>query len=151
MIAAEEIKKLRDLTGVSMSICKSALEEAAGDHEKALDILRAKGATAAEKKSIRTLGAGTIAAYVHSNKTIAAMVELASETDFVAKNEEFKSLAHDIAMHISATGPIDLEALYSEQYIKDPSLTIKDLIQGAVQKFGERVELVRFTRFAVGG
>jgi len=149
MISAEQIKKLRDLTGVSMSLCKSAIEEAGGDEVTALEILRAKGATAAEKKSIRSLGAGTIAVYLHSTRNVAAMVELASETDFVSSNEEFRTLAHDIAMHVSATNPLDLEALYSEQFIKDPSLTVKDLIQGAVQKFGERVELVRFSRFSV--
>jgi len=150
MIGAQDIKKLRDLTGLSMSLCKTVLEEAGGDKERALDILRAKGAMAAEKKSIRTLGAGVIASYVHNTRNIAAMVELASETDFVSNNEEFRTLAHDIAMHVSATNPLDLEVLHSEQFIKDPSLTVKDLIQGAVQKFGERVELVRFIRFAVG-
>ena len=76
------------------------------------------------------------------------MVELGSETDFVAKNDEFMNLAHNIAMHISATNPIDIEALLSEQFIKEPTLTIRDLVQNAVQKFGERVEILRFSRFS---
>ncbi|OHB18215.1 MAG: hypothetical protein A2749_00385 [Parcubacteria group bacterium RIFCSPHIGHO2_01_FULL_45_26] len=148
MISAKDIKTLRDQSGLSISLCKDALIEAQGNQDKAMDILRAKGAFAVEKKSIRTLGAGTISAYVHNTNNIGAMVELGSETDFVAKNDEFMNLAHNIAMHISATNPIDIEALLSEQFIKEPTLTIRDLVQNAVQKFGERVEILRFSRFS---
>jgi len=149
MVSAADIKILRDETGLSMSLVKSALDEAGGDKAKALEILRSKAGAAAEKKSGRTLGAGTVASYVHSTKTMGAMVELDSETDFVSKNDEFKQLAYDIAMHVSATSPADVEALMAEPFVKDGTRTIKQLIEGAVQKFGERVEIKRFARFSV--
>jgi len=149
MVSASDIKVLRDETGLSMSLVKSALDEAGGDKAKALEILRSKAGAAAEKKSGRALGAGTVASYVHSTKTMGAMVELDSETDFVAKNDEFKQLAYDIAMHVSATAPADVPALMEEAFVKDGTRTIKQLIEGAVQKFGERVEIKRFSRFSV--
>lgn len=93
------------MTGVSVMQCKKALEEAGGDKEKAVVILKKKGAEASAKKSDRTLNATQIAAYVHSTGTVGVMVELACETDFVAKNPEFKALGYDIAMHIAATKP----------------------------------------------
>jgi len=105
MITTDTIKSLRDQTGVSVMQCKKALEEADGDVEKALLILRKKSGAAAAKKADRTLGAGTVAAYVHANKNVGAMVELSCETDFVAKNEDFVKLAYDIAMHVAATSP----------------------------------------------
>jgi elongation factor Ts len=149
MVNASDIKRLREETGVSMAVCKQALDEAMGDHDKALAILASKGAAVAAKKSDRSLGAGAVSAYIHSTKNIGAMVELDSESDFVSKNEDFVTLAHDIAMHVSATNPETLEALLAEAFIKDPEKTIKQLIDSATQKFGERIELVRFTRFAV--
>lgn len=104
-ITTEEIKSLRDSTGVSVMQCKKALEEADGDVDKALVLLRKKSADIASKKAERTLGAGVVGSYVHSNGNVGAMVLLLCETDFVAKNEEFKKLAYDIAMHITAANP----------------------------------------------
>lgn len=109
-ITTEQVKALRDATGISVMQCKKALEEAGGDMEKALIILRKKGGDIAAKKSDRTLGAGVIAAYIHNTGTVGAMVELSCETDFVAKNEEFKTLARDIAMHVVASSPAYLKA-----------------------------------------
>lgn len=105
MITTEQIKDLRDRTGVSVIQCKKALEEANGDVEKAIIILRKISGEISAKKSDRTFGAGTVQAYIHANGTIGAMVELVSETDFVSGNDEFKSLARDIAMHIAASNP----------------------------------------------
>lgn len=105
MTSTEDVKKLRDMTGVSVMQCKNALEEAAGDFDKALMILKKKGSAATAKKADRELGAGTVASYLHANKEVAALVTLMSETDFVAKNEEFEKLAYDIAMHVAAAGP----------------------------------------------
>ena len=93
------------MTGVSIMQCKSALEEAGGDFDKAVMLLRKKGSAISAKKADRELGAGTVAAYVHSNKEIGAMVKLMSETDFVSKNDEFEKLAYDIAMHVAASRP----------------------------------------------
>jgi elongation factor Ts len=192
MVSTDLIKELRDTTGVSVMQVKKALEEAGGDREKAIVILKKKGAEAASKKGDRTLAAGTVQAYIHSNGTVGVMVELACETDFVAKNEEFKKLAYDIAMHIAAMKPeflkvedITAEArataasvfeeevkgkpeamkekilagkldayfadrvLLNQPFIKNPELTIAGLLSQAVQKFGEKTELVKFVRFVV--
>lgn len=105
MITTEQVKELRDKTGVSIMQCKKALEDSAGDMEKALVLLKKKGAEIADKKSDRDLGAGVVQAYIHSSGTMGAMVELLCETDFVAKNEEFKTLAYDLAMQVVATNP----------------------------------------------
>lgn len=104
-ITSAQIKELRDKTGISVMQCKRALEEAEGDMEKALIILKRKRSEAAEKKSDRALGAGTVGAYVHNTNEVAALVLLSCETDFVSKNEEFVALARDIAMHVAALGP----------------------------------------------
>ncbi len=104
-ISTERVKELRDKTGISIMQCRKALEEAAGDMEKAIIILQRQSKSIASKKSDRTLGAGRVVAYIHGAGTVGAMVELMCETDFVAKNEEFTKLAYDIAMQISATNP----------------------------------------------
>jgi elongation factor Ts len=191
-ITTEIIKQLRDKTGVSIMQCKKALEETDGDVEKAVLVLLKKSAGVAEKKQGRTLGAGIVEAYVHNTKKVGTMVELLCETDFVAKSEEFKTLARDIAMHVAATNPqflkredIDahsaelaeemfvkevegkpeeikskilsgkLDAYWSERvlleqaFIKNPDLTIRNLIESATQKFGEKIELSRFVRYSI--
>ena len=188
--------------------CRKALEEAGGDTEKAIIILRKKSGDLAAKRVDRTFGAGTVQAYLHATGTVGAMVMLASETDFVSGNDEFKALARDIAMHVTASKPKflrkediteaeraqvkevlieemkkaeaekaasegkaskpksaemqekilegKLAAYFSEMvllnqpFIKNPEITIQGLIDGAVQKFGEKIEISRFTRFAVG-
>ena len=105
MVTTEQVKALRDRTGISIMQCKKALEDAGGDAEKAIVLLQKKGAEVADKKSDRSLGAGVVVSYIHGTGTIGTLVELWCETDFVAKNEEFKALAKDIAMHIAATNP----------------------------------------------
>jgi elongation factor Ts len=105
MITTEQVKELRNKTGLSIMQCRKALEEAEGDIEKAIVILRKNSAGIADKKSDRTLGAGIVASYIHGAGAVGAIVEVSCETDFVAKNEEFKSLAYDIAMQVAATDP----------------------------------------------
>ena len=105
MVSTDQVKELRDKTGISVMQCKKALEDAGGDMEKALGLLKAKGAEIALKKGNRALKSGTVTAYIHSNGNVGAMVLLSCETDFVARNEEFKALAYDIAMHITAMNP----------------------------------------------
>ena len=160
-ITTELVKHLRDKTSVSVMQCKKALEEAGGDVDKAVAILASKSAEIALKKGDRTFGAGVIASYIHNTGNVGAMVELLCETDFVAKNEEFQTLARDIAMQVSATNPTHLKAedpgageagegvLLSQSFIKNPEVTINNLIQSAVQKFGEKIELSRFIRFSI--
>ena len=192
MITTEQIKELRDKTGVSVMQCKKALEEAGGDMEKALMVLQKNSKATALKKLERTLGSGVVQSYVHSTGGVGAMVELMCETDFVAKNADFKALAYEIAMHIAAADPQylnqesvpadmrkaaeemfakDVEgkpedlkqkimegklsayfgerALLDQPFIKNPDVTIRNLVEGAVQKFGEKTEIGRFARFSI--
>lgn len=155
MITAQQIKELRDKTGVSMFVCKKALDETGGDMEKALDVLQRESVKSAAKKADRTLESGVIESYIHSNKKIGALLEIRSESDFVSTNEEFRSLAKDLAMHIAA-GDISgnfssggLEELLNQPYIKNPSITIRDLINQAIQKFGEKIEISRFEKYSL--
>lgn len=160
MITTEDVKNLRDKTGVSIMQCKKALEDAGGDAEKALVLLKQKGAEIAGKKGDRTLGAGVVASYIHASGNIGALVELWCETDFVAKNEEFKALAKDIAMQVTATNPefLTLEdegatpedkerTLLEQAFIKNGEHTIAEILSNAVQKFGEKIEVGKFARF----
>lgn len=149
MVTAQQIKELRDKTGVSMSSCKKALEEAGGNIEKALSVLQRESAKSAEKKADRTLGAGVVEAYIHNNKKTGVLVELMCESDFVSGNEDFRTLAKDISMHIVASNPSDLNELSSQSYIKNPSITIKELINQAIQKFGEKIEISKFSRYSL--
>ena len=149
MISTEEIKTLREETGLSIMECRKALEEAGGDKDQAIALLKKRGAEIAQKKSGRNLGAGVVVAYIHSGETVGVMLELLCETDFVAKNPEFKSVAKDIAMHIAAMNPIDVTLLLEQPFIKDAGQKIGDLINNAVQKFGERTEIGRFVRFSI--
>jgi elongation factor Ts len=149
MISTEEIKALREETGLSIMQCQKALEEALGDKNKAIAILKEKGANIAAKKSSRNLGAGTVVSYIHAGETVGVMLELLCETDFVAKNPEFKSVAREIAMHIAAMSPADTTELLEQPFIKDGGQKISDLINSTVQKFGERTEVGNFVRFSL--
>lgn len=143
------VKELREKTGVSVLECKKALTEAAGDMTKALAVLSTRAAAAVGKKADRVLGAGTVAAYTHNTGQVGSLVLLSSETDFVSKNEEFVALARDIAMHAAAMKPSDVTELMQQPFIKDPTKTVADLISGATQKFGERVEISQLSCFSV--
>src|SRR3989344_2185752 len=156
MITLEQIKELRAQTGLSVMQCQKALEEAGGLNltgsdlmAKAIEILKAKGAEIAGAKGDRTLGAGSVVSYIHSGDTVGVLLELLSETDFVAKNPEFKAVAKDIAMHVAAMNPEDSSALLEQPFIKDSSKTINDILNNTIQKFGERTEVGRFTRFSI--
>lgn len=192
MATTEEIKALRDETGVSVMQCKKALEEAGGDIEKAKVILRKIAAVGASKKSDRALGAGVAAAYTHAGGQVVAAVVLACETDFVSRNPEFQELARSIAMHVAAMQPqfisrgevkesdllkarevfeqesanvkeemrpkviegkldayIKEKILVEQPYVKDASMTIQQLIDSGVQKFGEKIQVIRFERLSV--
>ena len=149
MITTEQIKELRAATGLSIMQCRQALEEAKGDREKAIELLKVKGADIARKKGERTLAAGVVAAYVHSGDTVGVLLELLCETDFVAKNPEFKAAARDIAMHIAAMKPADVGELLEQPFIKGSGGSVGELVNGIVQKFGERTEVGQFTRFSL--
>jgi elongation factor Ts len=140
MASTEDVKKLRDMTGVSIMQCKSALEEAGDDFDKALLILKKKGSSITAKKADRELSAGVVAAYVHSNKEVGALVTLMSETDFVAKNEEFSKLAYDIAMHVAAAGPEykTREEIPAEKLEEMKGLFVKD-VEGKPENLREQI------------
>jgi elongation factor Ts len=148
-ISVEQIKALREETGVSIGKCKQALVEAAGDMDKARELLREISAKAAAKKSDRELGAGIVQSYIHPNNTLGVLLKLSCETDYVARNEDFVALAGDIAMHIAAMGTETLEELPEQPFIKNPELTIGKLIEAATLKIGERLEVAEFSRFTV--
>ena len=147
-LTTDTIKQLREATGVSVMQCKKALEESGGDLEAAAALLRERAVAGAAKKADRELGAGIIGSYTHDG-TMGAMVLLSCETDFVAKNPEFGALAKELAMQVAAMAPTDTEALLAEPFIKDAGRKVADLVNDAIQKFGERVEIASFTRLSV--
>ena len=195
-ISAQDVKALRDRTAAGIMDCKNALQEADGDTEKAIDLLRTRGAAKAAKRAGRKASEGTIGTYVHHNGKVAVLMELNSETDFVAKNPEFQQLARDLAMHIASAAPLAVSAenvpsadvererqvylaqvaeegkpenirekivegklskwfkettLLEQSFVKDPELSIKELIDSVSAKTGEKISVARFVRFQVGG
>ncbi|OGD87089.1 translation elongation factor Ts [Candidatus Curtissbacteria bacterium RIFCSPHIGHO2_02_FULL_40_17] len=149
-IKVEDIKKLREETAVSIADCRKALEESVGDFKKAKELLRSWGIDKAAKKADRVVGAGLVDTYIHAGGKVASMVEVNCETDFVAKTDEFKNLAHEIAMQVSAMDPKDVEELLVQEYIRDSSKTIDDLVKEAIAKLGENIKVSRFMRFELG-
>lgn len=149
MISAVQIKRLREETGISIMECKKAMEESGGNFEKAHKILIQKGATVALKKSSRVTHQGIIDAYVHSNK-IGALIELNCETDFVARNPIFRDLAHDLSMQIASMNPKNIDELMRQEFIKDPSIAVSDLINQKIQKIGENITIAKFIRYELG-
>ncbi len=147
MIKASKVKQLREKTGTSMMECKKALEQSGGDENKAVKILRKKGKDIASKKSAREAKQGIIEAYIHSNKKIGVLLELNCETDFVARNEEFKQLAHQLAMHIAGMDSKDEKNILEEPFVKNPEITVKELIEQKVAKLGENIQIGKFTRY----
>jgi len=191
----ELIKQLRERTAAGFMDCKKALEEAKGDIEKAVDILRKKGLAIAAKRAAKEALEGIVTAYIHSNKKIGVLVEVNCETDFVARTSEFQDFAHNLAMQIAATNPVaisrdqvppeilerekkiyeeqlkeagkpeniipkilegKLEKFYKENvlleqpFIKNPELTIQDLLNELITKTGEKIVIKRFCRFQIG-
>lgn len=143
------VKQLRDETQASVADVKTALEESNGDLEKAAQWLAKKGIERAEKKSDRETAEGIVEAYVHGNGKIGVLVTILCETDFVARTDEFKALAHEVAMQISAMDPKDVKELLAQEYIRDPKLTIEALIKQTIGKLGENIQVREFQRFAL--
>ena len=195
MITAADVKKLRDMTGAGMMDCKKALTETGGDTEKAVDLLRAKGAAKAAKRSEKSANEGAIGSYIHFDNKTAVIVEVNCETDFVANTDDFRALAKDIAMHIASTNPISISqdeisedviererAVYMEQareegkpeeiavkivegrlqkffkestilaqpFVKNPDVTVEQLITEVSGTVGEKIEVARFARMKIG-
>jgi len=148
MISIEQIKQLRGETGVSVIDCKKALEKSGGDFNKAKEILREWGKEVAKKKAEREAGAGLIDSYIHPDKRVGAMLELRCETDFVAKSDDFKVLAHELCLQIAAMDP-EKDSLMAQSWIKDESKTVEDLVKEYIAKLGENIKVERFARFEI--
>lgn len=192
-ISPQLVRELREKTNAGMMDCKRALTEAGGDMAKAEDILRAKGIASAGKKASRSAKEGTIASYIHLAGKVGVLVEVNCETDFVAKNENFRDFVKDITLHIAATNPVCVsrdqvdtaqiereKAIYRQQvegkpanivdkivegkvekfygtvclmeqpFIKNPDMTISDLVKAKITELGENIVIRRFTRYMVG-
>lgn len=144
-----KVKKLRIELGLGMMEIKAALEAAEGDEIRAKEILKAQGFKKAEKRAEKETHQGLVSTYTHTNGKIGVMVELLCETDFVAKNEEFVALAHDLCLQVAATDPEKLEDLLEQEFIKDSSQKIKDLVTALTSKFGENIKIGRIGRFEI--
>jgi elongation factor Ts len=144
-----QVKRLKDLTGVGLTDAKKALEESGGDFDKALAAMREKGLTKAEKRAEREARAGIIGTYNHDGR-IGVLVEVNCETDFVARNEIFTDLVKDLAMHIAASEPADIDELLSQPFVKNPDQTVADVVKDRAARLGENVVVRRFSRFALG-
>ena len=164
-ISPEVIKETRRRTNAGILECKNALSEADGDIEKAIEILKRRGITIAEKKKNHTANEGVIEAYIHHTRRIGALVELNCETDFVAGTNEFRELARNLAMQVAATSPQFITAedmpkksemdpqtacLLPQPFIKDPSKTVQEIIAEVIAKVGENIKIRRFARFELG-
>lgn len=194
-ISAEMVKQLREKTGTGIMDCKTALSECDGDMTRAVDFLRKKGLATAAKRAGRAMTEGIIQAYVHTGGKIGVLVEVTCETDFVAKTDDFKEFAKNVAMHIAATSPLGINpedipddvinkekeiyraqalemgkpekmldkiaegklnkfykdsCLLNQPYVRDPSLTVTDALNGVIAKIGENITIKRFVRFQIG-
>lgn len=147
-ITVEAVQKLRELTSAGVMDCRKALIEANGDFDLAVKIIHEKGLAKMEKRADRETGAGLVQSYVH-NERIGVIVDVRAETDFVVRSEPFRVLAKDIAMHIAAAAPTNVEELMAQPYIKDESRTVKDIVSEVVAKVGENISVRQFSRIEV--
>lgn len=145
-----QIKKLREKTGAGIMDCRKALEEAKGEEKKAEELLKKWGIDRAEKKADRETKAGIVDSYIHLNGKVGVLLEILCETDFVAKTHDFKNLSHELCLQIASMNPKDVKALLAQEYIRDTSETIENLIKQVIGKLGENITLSRFTRFQLG-
>jgi elongation factor Ts len=164
-VSAEDVKSLRERTGAGVMECKRALEEAQGDQERAAALLEEWGAARAAKRSERETSQGLVETYIHAGGRVGALVELNCETDFVARTDDFKSLAHDIAMQVVASAPLSVSeedlpsgaegdpaelCLLRQPFIKDNAKTVDDVVKEVISKTGENIRVRRFARFQLG-
>ncbi|MBI3601567.1 MAG: translation elongation factor Ts [Candidatus Omnitrophica bacterium] len=148
--SVDDIKQLREETSCGVIECKKALEEAKGNFQKAKEILRKRGLEMAAKKADRVAKEGRMEAYIHNGNKIGVVVEVNCETDFVARNEDFCKFTRELAMHIAAMNPPDVQGLLSQPFVKDPDKNVQDLLNALVAKIGENIQIGRFVRFKVG-
>lgn len=150
VLDVQRLKKLREETGISFSLCKKALEESHNDIEKAKKLLALWGVEKAKDKEQRETSQGALFAYVHYNKKIASLVELSCETDFVSGNSEFQKLGQELAMQVASIDAKNADELLKQEYIRDPSKKIEGLIKKAILKFGENIKIKRILKWELG-
>ncbi len=148
MVTIDQLKQLREETGLSISECKKALGEAKGDYEKAKEILKEWGKKFSVEKKQRETGQGVVDSYIHAGKRIGVMVELRCETDFVARSDDFQKLAHELCLQLAAISPEEIPLL-EQKWIRDEAKTIKDLLNESIAKFGENIVLKNFVRYEI--
>ena len=151
MVTASLVKELREKTGAGMMDCKKVLTETDGDLEKAAELLRERGSAKAAKKSGRVAAEGLVEAYVTEDGKVGAIVEVNAETDFVAKNEEFKTFVMNVAKQVAKTNPKDVEALLAEEATFEPGKTINEVLVNKIATIGENMNIRRFARFESNG
>ena len=151
MVTASLVKELREKTGAGMMDCKKVLTETDGDLEKAAELLRERGIAKAAKKSGRVAAEGLVEAYVSEDGKVGAIVEVNAETDFVAKNEEFKTFVMNVAKQVAKTNPKDVEALLAEEATFEPGKTINEVLVNKIATIGENMNIRRFARFESNG
>ena len=148
-ISAQQIKELREKTGAGVSDIKRALEESGGDMAKAEAAIEKKLGSAAFKRAGRETRAGVMETYIHANRRIGVLIHISCETDFVARNPEFRGVAHDIAMQIAAMDPVDVSALQVQPYIKDGGKSVGDILNETIGRFGENIKIEKFARYEI--
>ncbi len=146
VISSSDVSRLREATGAGIMDCKNALQNANGDFEKALALIREKGALIAEKKSERNTGAGFLESYIHNGR-VGVLMEIRCETDFAGRSEPFRNLAKDLVMQIAAMNPADVKSLMTQPFIKDSSMNIEAVITATIAKIGENVKVEKFVRY----
>jgi len=144
-----DIKQLREETGMSVTDIKKALEETGGSRDKARELLCSRGAEIAQKKQEREAGQGLVDAYCHPTGKTGVLLDLRCETDFVARSQDFKNLAHELALQIAGMDPESVEELLSQEYVKDPAQKVRDLLQEYIARLGENIVVKRFSRYQI--
>lgn len=155
MTSADSVKQLREATGAGIMDAKMALNDADGDMAKATALLEERGLLKAAKKGGRDASEGVIHSYIHGNRRVGVLLELRCETDFVARNDEFQTLANDLCLHIAAHSPASVEgdgenALLAQPFVKDPDKTVGDLVKASISSLGENIQVARFERYELG-
>jgi elongation factor Ts len=165
MASTDDVKRLREETGAGMLDCKKALDETNGDFDRAKESLRKKGFESAAKRAERATAEGVVQSYIHHNSRLGVLVELNCESDFVARTDDFRKLAQQIALHIAGAGPLYVSSeemsegaegdpkdvtLMLQPFVQDESRTIEDLIKETISKTGENIRIRRFARFELG-
>lgn len=149
MINAQLIKQLRESTGAGFADCKRALEQSNSDLKKATALLKQMGIQKSAKKEGRETGQGVVESYIHANGRLGVLLTILCETDFVAKNEQFKKLAHEIAMQIASMDPKNVEELLQQEYIRDGKMKVGDLIKSVIGRIGENIRIGEFVRYEI--